>query len=137
MPLRLAFLMLFSLQMPAALADEVQLSPAYLAGTWSLGGDQGCKDGKSDYIVFRDNGTLEAGSGQAARVAGFWELNKDTVILHMLVAPRGGNPEHPFYQGSYFYQYRAAQVLTTRADSFDANVGAQSGGERHSLTRCR
>ena len=56
----------------------------------------------------------------------------------MLVAPRGGNSPHPFYQDSYFYQYRAAQVLAIRRDSFDVSVGGQPAqGEQYTLTRCR
>ncbi len=136
MPLQLALMALFALQIPAALAQEVELSPAYLAGTWSMSGSEGC--GSADYVLFRENRTLELGTGKAAGITGFWELNKNTIILHMLVAPRGGNSQHPFYQDSYFYQYRAAQVLGTRPDAFDVSVGAQPAqGEQYTLTRCR
>ena len=136
MPLQLALMALFALQIPAALAQEVKLSPAYLVGTWSMSGGDSC--GSGNYVLFRDNGTLEMGTGKAAGVTGFWELNNDSVILHMLVAPRGGNTQHPFYQDSYFYQYRAAQVLRTSPDTFDVSVGAQQAqGGQYSLTRCR
>ena len=136
MPLQRALLVLLALQIPTALAQEVELSPAYLAGTWSLSGSEGC--GSANYVLFRDNRTLELGTGKTAGITGFWELNKDTVILHMLVAPRGGNSPHPFYQDNYFYQYRAAQVLGTQRDSFDVSVGAQPAqGEPYTLTRCR
>lgn len=136
MALRLTLLILLSLQIPTALAQEVELSPAYLAGTWSMSGSEGC--GSADYVLFRENRTLELGTGKAAGITGFWELNKDTIVLHMLVAPRGGNTQHPFYQDSYFYQYRAAQVLATRADAFDVSVGTQQAqGEKYTLTRCR
>jgi hypothetical protein len=136
MPLQLALLVLLALQIPTTLAQEVELSPAYLAGTWSLSGSEGC--GSANYVLFRDNHTLELGTGKTAGITGFWELNKNTIILHMLVAPRGGNSSHPFYQDSYFYQYRAAQVLGTQRDSFDVSVGAQPAqGEQYTLTRCR
>ena len=135
MPLHLALMALLALQIPTALAQEVKLSPAYLAGTWSMSGSEGC--GSANYVLFRGNRTLEMGTGKAAGITGFWELNKDTIILHMLVAPRGGNSQHPFYQDSYFYQYRAAQVLGVRGDAFDVSVGAQPAqGEQYTLTRC-
>ncbi|MGD2074222.1 MAG: hypothetical protein PVI91_00145 [Gammaproteobacteria bacterium] len=133
MRLRSALLVLLSLYIPTTLAEEVDLSPDYLAGTWSMAGSEGC--GSADYVLFRENGTVELGRGKAAGIAGFWELNNDTIILHMLVAPRGGQARHAFYQDSYFYQYRAAQVLQTRADVIEVRVGEP--GEHHTLTRCR
>ena len=136
MPLQLALLVLLALQIPMSHAQEVELSPAYLAGTWSLSGSEGC--GRANYVLFRDNRTLELGTGTTADITGFWELNKDAIVLHMLVAPRCGNSPHPFYQDSYFYQYRAAQVLAIRRDSFDVSVGGQPAqGEQYTLTRCR
>jgi hypothetical protein len=135
MRLQLALLVLLSLQIPTTLAQEVKLSPEYLAGTWSMSGSEGC--GNADYVLFRGNRTLELGSGKTAGIVGFWELNNDTIILHMLVAPRSGNT-HPFYQDSYFYQYRAAQVLAARADALDFSIGAQATqGQQYTLTRCR
>jgi len=136
MRLPLALLVLLSLHIPATLAQEARLSPDYLAGTWSLGGSDAC--GSGDYVVFRANGTLELGRGKNAGVAGFWELNNDTLILHMLVSPQGEHGLHPFYQSSYFYQYRSARVLDTRADAFDVSVGAQQApGQQYTLSRCR
>jgi hypothetical protein len=136
MRLQLALLFLLSLQISTSLAQQAELSPAYLAGTWSMGGSEGC--GSADYVLLRENGTLELGTGKAAGVTGFWELNKDTIILHMLVSPKAADNRHPFYQNTYFYQYRYAQVLTTRADAFDVSVGAQqTPGEQYTLTRCR
>jgi hypothetical protein len=136
MRLQPALLLLLSLQITTALAEQLALSPAYLVGNWSMTGSQGC--GSGDYVLLRDNGTLELGTGKAAAITGFWDLNKDTIILHMLVAPRGGDNRHPFYQDSYFYQYRAAQVLANRPDAFDVSVGAQQAqGEQYTLTRCR
>ena len=138
MRLQLALPVLLSLQVPSALAQKVKLSSAHLAGTWSMSGNDSCQSGNAAYVLFRENGTLELGTGKAAGIAGFWELNNDTIILHMLVAPRGGSTRHPFYQDSYFYQYRAAQVLATHADAFDVNVGSQQAlGEQYTLTRCR
>lgn len=131
-----ALLILLSMHIPTTLAQEARLSPGYLAGTWSLGGSEAC--GSGDYVVFRDNGTLEIGRGKTAAVAGFWELNNDAIILHMLVSPQGEQGPHPFYQSSYFYQYRSAQVLGTRADAFDVSVGAQQApGQQYILSRCR
>jgi len=133
---QLALLVLLSMPIPTTLAQDASLSPDYLAGTWSLGGSESC--GSGDYVVLRSNGTLEMGRGKTAAVAGFWELNNDAIILHMLVSPQGEQGLHPFYQSSYFYQYRSAQVLGTRADAFDVSVGAQQApGQQYTLSRCR
>ncbi len=137
MSVRFVLLVLFSLQSSTAISEEMQVSAKYLAGTWSLGGEQGCESSSVDYAMFRDNGTAELGNGTTARVTGFWELNKDAIILHMLVSPRGGTALHPFYQDSYHHQYRAAQVLDTRNNAFEVSVGTQVQGEQYTLTRCR
>jgi hypothetical protein len=137
MPLRLALLLFTSLQMSNATADEMKLSAAYLVGHWSLAGSQGCQDKTSHYLRVRQNGTLEIGSGNGVWGTGFWELNREAIILHMLVAPTGGHPDHPFYQGNYHYQYRTVQVLGMRPDGFDASVGTSAGGDQYSLTRCK
>ena len=136
MRLQSALLVLLSLHIPAALAEDAKLSPAYLAGKWSFGGSEGCSSG--DYALFRENGTLELGTGKTAGMSGFWLLRNDVIIVHMLVAPRGGDTRHPFYGDSYYYQYRTAQVLNTRPDAFDLSVGTQEApGTKYTLTRCR
>ena len=136
MRLHLALPALIALCLATTLVRAAGLSPAYLAGTWSLAGSEGC--GSADYVLFRDNGTLEMGRGKTAGMAGFWELNNDTIILHMLVSPQSGHGLHPFYQSSYFYQYRTARVLNAGPDSFAASVGAQQAqGQEYTLSRCR
>jgi hypothetical protein len=131
-----ALLALLSLHIRVALAQDAKLSPAYLVGRWSFGGSGGC--GSADYALFRENGTLETGTGKKVGTAGFWELSNDTIIVHMLIAPRGVLTEHPFYQDRYYYQYRAAQVLNTRPDAFDISLGVpQAAGTQYTLTRCR
>jgi len=128
-------LVLFSLHIPAAPAQDARLSPEYLAGRRSFSGSEGC--GSGDYALFRENSTLELGSGKTAGMSGFWQLSNDTITLHMLVAPRGVNTPHPLYQDSYYYQYRAAQVLNTRPDAFDVSIGVQPApGTQYTLTRC-
>jgi hypothetical protein len=136
MRLQVALLVLLSLHIPATLAQDAKLSPAYLVGKWSFGGSEGCAS--SDYALLRENGTLELGAGKTAGMAGFWELSNDTITLHMLVKPRSVLTQHPLYQDSYYYQYRSAQVLNTRPDTFDINVGVpQAAGTQYTLTRCR
>jgi hypothetical protein len=135
--LRLAAIAILTLQSPMTLAREPILSPAHLAGTWSLAGATGCDSDTAGYVVFRDNATLELGTGKKARAAGFWELNNDTVILHMLVSPRAGDNQHPFYQDSYHYQYRAAQIQEVRENRFTASIGLPAEGNQYTLTRCQ
>jgi hypothetical protein len=136
MRLKIALPVLLSRHIPAAPAQDAKLSPAYLVGKWSFGGSESCDSG--DYALLRENGTLEVGTGKSAGMAGFWELANDTITLHMLVKPRGVLTRHPRYQDSYYYQYRSAQVLNTRPDAFDINVGVpQAAGTQYTLARCR
>lgn len=136
MRLQFALLVLLSLPIPAALAQDAKLSPEYLVGKWSFGGSEDCTSG--DYVLLRENGTLEQGTGKTAGMAGFWELSNDTITLHMLVKPRRVLSQHPLYQDNYYYQYRSVQMLNTRPDAFDISVGVpQAAGTQYTLTRCR
>lgn len=136
MRLQVALMVLLSLHIPDALAQDAKLSPAFLVGKWSFGGSEACANG--DYALLRENGTLELGTGKTAGMAGFWELSNDTIRLHMLVKPRSVLTHHPLYQDSYYSQHRSAQVVNARANAFDINVGGtQAAGTRYTLTRCR
>ena len=131
------FAILITLQAATALAAEVVLSSDYLQGKWSEKGNQGCTSDHAGYVVFNNNGTLQAGHGKTVRAVGFWELNDGAVTLHMLVSPSGGGG-HPFYQQRYYYQYLSPKMLGLQADSFDytQDTGAQAG-EKRTLTRCQ
>jgi hypothetical protein len=133
---RFSLLVLLSLLTPLSLAQQSELSPEYLAGIWSLAGPQGCEGRSADYALFRENGTLELGTAGKPRAAGFWEINNDAVIVHLLVSP-SGDQTHSFYQSSYFYQYRTARVLSLRANVFSVRIGGSDQGEELTLTRCQ
>jgi hypothetical protein len=117
-------------------AAELKVSPDYLEGKWVLGEKQSCGSAEADYVIMRRNGTVEMGQGEKVRILGFWELNNDTLTLHMLVSPKGTKTQNPFYRESYRYQYIAAQVLETRQDSFDVFTGTSVEGGKQTLTRC-
>jgi hypothetical protein len=117
-------------------AAEVKVSSDYLAGKWVLGEKQGCGSSEADYLIMRRNGTVEMGQGETVRILGFWELENDTLTLHMLVSPKATKVRNPFYRDSYRYQYIAAQVLETRQDAFDVFTGTDVEGGKQTLTRC-
>ena len=133
----IAFFIALTLQGATSLAAEAVLSSDYLQGKWSEKGNQGCTSDHAGYVVFNNNGTLQAGHGKTIRAVGFWELNDGAVTLHMLVSPSGGGG-HPFYQQRYYYQYLSPKMLGLQADSFEytQDTGAQAG-EKRTLTRCQ
>ena len=117
-------------------ATEVKVSSEYLEGKWVLGEKQSCGSSEADYLIMRRNGTVEMGQGEAVRILGFWELNNDTLTLHMLVSPKGTKTQNPFYRESYRYQYITAKVLETKPDAFGVIVGANVEAGVQTLTRC-
>ena len=133
---RIGLTLLFILYVPASLAQDLRLTPDYLAGTWSMSGPEGCA-GRTDYATFHANGTLELGTQGRARVVGFWQAGDSTLLLHMLVAPVAGQEGHPFYQSSYYYQYRAADIMDVSADEFTVGIGDALEREQLRVSRCR
>lgn len=115
-------------------AAGVGVTPQYLAGKWVLGEKSAC--GAGDYLIMRDNRTLEMGKGGKAGVVGFWELDNDTLTLHMLVSPKTMKGQNPFYRESYRYQYITAKVLETTPDAFGVIVGSNLEAGLQTLTRC-
>jgi hypothetical protein len=127
---------LFAFLAATGSAAEVKVSSDYLEGKWVLGEKQGCGSSEADYLIMRRNGAVEMGQGETVKILGFWELDKDTLTLHMLVSPKATKAQNPFYRESYHYQYIAAQVLETRQDAFDVFTGTDVEGVKHTLTRC-
>lgn len=119
-------------------AAEVTLSADYLQGRWSTGGEQGCQSEQVSYVDFHSNHTLEAGKGDAVTTVGFWQLDDDRVVLHLLVSPSPGREGHPFFQQRYYYQYMSPTILALKADSIDYthDTGAEAGKTK-TVTRCK
>ena len=126
------------LQVAALHAAENAISSDYLLGKWSSGGKAGCASDQATHVVFHDNHTLKAGQGKTVSTVGYWDVAKDRIILHLLVAPSQTQDAHPFFQQSYHYQYMAPTALGVKADSIDFTHDIViDAGNRKTLTRCR
>lgn len=133
----LTFIISF-LQVTTLYAAENVIPSDYLPGKWSSAGKAGCASDKATYVVFHDNHTLEAGQGKTVSTVGYWDVAKDRIILHLLVAPSQTQDAHPFFQQSYHYQYMAPTALGVKADSIDFTHDIViDAGNRKTLTRCR
>ena len=106
-----------------------------MVGKWSTGGLTGCSSDQDTYVVFHGNQTLEAGKGEAVGTVGFWLIDNDRVVLHMLVAPSPGREAHPFFQQNYYYQNMSPKILAVRPDSIDY-IHDTEAGIKKTVTRC-
>jgi hypothetical protein len=126
------------MQGATAIAETVPLSAAYLQGIWILDGKEGCKSDAARYVLFRDNGTLEAGRGGLATRVGFWKIvNENTIVGHTLSAPSQHEEYHPFFRDNYRYEYMSPQVVKAEQDTFTVTVGSDLGKESYALIRCK
>jgi hypothetical protein len=123
----------------SSLAADTLLTPDYLIGSWSLNGKAGCGSPDARYVLFRDNGTVEVGEGNAVARVGFWKIVDDTIVGHTLTAPLEHEEYHPFFQDSYRYEYMAPRVVQTEADAFAVTIGSdiEKQKEQYTLTRCK
>jgi hypothetical protein len=63
-------------------ANAADMVPEYLRGNWVIGStEQKCGDSDSEYFVFNENGTFEAGRSEKAEAVGFWQIDGDIVYL--------------------------------------------------------
>lgn len=132
---RLLLLVVAAFSSAPALAADVTLNPADLAGKWVVGDKPDC-GGAADYAVFRDNGTLEMGRGATPRSVGFWSVRDNVITVHQLVAPGESDASNVFYHGRYSYSYLTAEVLETRQGSLDIITGTTGNTVRRTLTKC-
>ena len=119
-------------------ADEAELTSTYLIGKWSTGGKEACASDQADYVLFRENGMVEAGSGKLANAVGFWKLADNTLAVHLLIAPAAEGTPHPFYQKRYHYQYMFPKMLKVTPDSIDYTLDTNvQSGVRQTHTTCQ
>jgi len=69
----------------ASAANADGMDSKYLVGNWVMGtAEQKCGDAESEYFLFRENGTFEAGRSAKAEAAGFWRIDGDVVYLDFI-----------------------------------------------------
>jgi len=129
---------LAAMQSAASFAGEVTISPEYFHGMWSLGGKAGCGSSNVDYVLFRQNGTLEVGQGGRVHRIGFWTTVNDTLVANTLTAPLETEESHPFFGDSYRYEYVAPKIVGAEQDTFTVSIGSDLEKEKRkaTLTRC-
>jgi len=130
-----------TLQATNAFSDQPRLSDDYLLGRWTTGEKEDCSSDQVVYVFFQDTHTLESGMGDTVDTVGFWRIENDRVIAHLLVAPSPARRAHPFFQEKFHYEYKSPRILETQPDRFvythdvthDTNIPEAN---LRTLTRC-
>ncbi len=117
---------------------EIANSPEYFYGRWSLAGKAGCGSGNTDYVLFRDNGTLEVRQAGRVNRIGFWKLVNDSIVANTLTAPMETERSYPFFGESYRYEYISSRIAGADQDAFSVSMGSDLEKEKRTatLTRC-
>ncbi len=69
-------------------ADAANMAPEYLEGNWVIGPtEQKCNTADSEYFIFQNNGTFEAGRSGKAEAVGFWQIKGDVLNLDFISSP--------------------------------------------------
>jgi len=70
-------------------ANAADMASEYLYGNWVIGTTvQQCGSADSEYFIFNNNGTFEAGRKKKAEATGFWQIDGD--IVHLVFIASGG-----------------------------------------------
>jgi hypothetical protein len=102
-----------------------ELTGEYLPGKWVVDGTN-CSDPSSEFVIFRDSGAVEGVRAEKLEAAGFWEINDDIVIVHVVASPaffhddRKEVAELKAFEGEY-YAFRIRIVpFNIEPDQFGA-----------------
>lgn len=131
----LLFLIFPFLSGPLVAAD-VTINTNSLQGKWVKEGKNNCDSTAADYVLFRGNGIMEAGSGVEPKSVGFWSVSGNTITLHMLVVPMEDDTTNVFYRGRYSYSYLTAEVLSATDDVIEVITGTTGNIKRMILAKC-
>ena len=78
-----SFITLLSFCIPAWASE---LADDYLLGQWVINGT-GCSDPDSELAIFRESGAVESVRAGKLEAAGFWEIDDDILIVHVVASP--------------------------------------------------
>jgi hypothetical protein len=129
-------LLVFVISNGQVLAEDANISFDNLKGKWVKGGKENCNSSASEYVLLRGNGVVELGRGNSPRTVGFWELSKNVITLHMLIAPSEADNSNVFYKGRYSYSYLTAEVLEASEGAIEIVTGTTGDIQRQTLARC-
>ncbi len=102
-----------------------ELTDGYLLGKWVIDGTD-CSDPSSEFVIFRDSGAVEGIRAEKLEAAGFWEINDDILVVHVVASPaffhddRKEAAELKAFEGEY-YAFRIRIVpFNLEPDQFEA-----------------
>ena len=131
----LLFLIFPFLSGPLVAAD-VTVNTNSLQGKWVKDGKNNCDTAAAEYVLFRGNGTTEAGRGTEPKSVGFWSVSGNIITSHMLVIPMEDDTTNAFFRGRYSYSYLTAEVLSSTYDVIEIITGTTGNTKRMILAKC-
>ena len=120
-------------------ADAGNPSAEDLHGRWAIDAED-CSSPDSEYMVFRSNGTFENTRTGQAEIVGFWQLDEDTVDLHMVTSPAYFNDLHgglKDFEGIYNYFHAKVIIFNNKKDSHEAIGVIGNEVKRMKTVKCR
>jgi len=118
---------------------EEDMSAEYLYGLWVID-DEKCGSPNSETIEFRTNGTFECTRSGKAEISGFWELDEDTLDLHMVTSPAFFHDIHRLlkgFKGRYNYYQVRMVIFNIEQNGFEAFGVLGNEIKRTNAVRCQ
>jgi hypothetical protein len=129
-------LLVFPFLSGSLVAADITVNTDSLQGKWVKDDKKNCDTSAAEYVIFRGNGTMEAGRGAEPKSVGFWSVSQNIISLHMLVVPVEEDTTNVFYSGRYSYSYLSAEVLRATADVIEIITGTTGNTKRVTLAKC-
>ena len=145
MVLRRELLSILALVGVLCLGAEVkaaELSNDYVLGKWLIDGTD-CADNSAEFAIFRDTGAVESVRAGKLEAAGFWEIDDDTVVIHVVASPAFFHGEREGFEGlkAFEGQYDAFKIrvvpFNVEPDAFGAVGLLGEQVSKGSFTRCK
>jgi hypothetical protein len=109
----------------APAARSVELTQDYLAGTWAVGGPDGCNATAAEHTTFDPDGTFTTVRDGKATATGFWHLVQDNLDLQMVTSlaffddpTTNVDDQLSDFAGQYNYFYAKALIFDVEQDRF-------------------
>jgi hypothetical protein len=123
-------------------AKAAELSSDYLLGKWLINSTD-CADNNAEFAIFRDTGAVESVRAGKLEAAGFWEIDDDTVVIHVVASPAFFHGEREGFEGlkAFEGQYDAFKIrvvpFNVETDTFGAIGLLGEEVNKGSFTRCK
>ena len=137
--LKTAFLAVLLGLLMAPGVQAIDLNTEYLIGRWVLDA-QDCKSQNAETIEFRQNGTFEGLRLGEVESVGFWRIDQELVVLHIVTSPAyfsDIDPRLAAYKDLYNYFQARMILFNIEKDSFDAFGLMGSELKQTQAVKCR